>query len=73
MGENTELRRSVTHDNKIMYKFNDKSLARWQTKTKPMKPLGYTCMLCSVTKTLSVIAPIFHKLVFVKHPDRMSR
>ena len=27
MGENTELRKSITNDHKIMYKFNDKSLA----------------------------------------------
>ena len=52
-----------------MYKFNDKSLERYRYKQKQnlrLKPLGYTCMLYSVTnQILSVIAPIFLKLVFV--------
>ena len=32
MGENTEFRRGITNDNKIMYKFNDRSLARYRYK-----------------------------------------
>ena len=33
-GEHTELSRSITNDNKIMYKFNDESLARCKYKQK---------------------------------------
>ena len=33
-GEHTELRRSITNDNNIMYKFNDKSLAKYRCKQK---------------------------------------
>ena len=33
-GEHKELRRSITNDNKIIYKFNDKSLARCRYKQK---------------------------------------
>ena len=32
MGEHTELRRSITNDKKITYKFNDKSSARYRCK-----------------------------------------
>ena len=32
MGENKEFRRGITNDNKIMYKFNDRSLARYRYK-----------------------------------------
>ena len=32
--EHTELRRSITNDNNIMYKFNDKSLAKYRYKQK---------------------------------------
>ena len=46
MGENTELRRSITNGNKIMYKFNDKKLKvskiQIQTKAKPLEALGCT-------------------------------
>ena len=52
MGEHTELRRSITNDKKITYKFNDKSSARY--KGKDMQNLWATlennCMLYSVTK-----------------------
>ena len=34
MGERTELRRSVVNGNKIMHKFNDKSLAKYRYKQK---------------------------------------
>ena len=34
MGEHTELRRSITKDNKSMYKFTDKSLAKYQYNQK---------------------------------------
>ena len=34
MGEHTELRRSITNDNKIMHMFNDESLARYRYKQK---------------------------------------
>ena len=53
--------------NKIMYKFNDKSLARCRYKQKksPQKtrPRLHLYALLS-HQTLSVIAPIFLKLVF---------
>ena len=32
MGENTEFRRGITNDNNIMYKFDDRSLARYRYK-----------------------------------------
>ena len=34
MGEHTELRRSITNDNKIMHMFNDESLVRYRYKQK---------------------------------------
>ena len=76
MGENTELRKSITNDHKIMYKFNDKSLAgkiQIRTKSKTSKTSGLHLYALLSDQTLSVIDPIFLKLVFLKPPDRMSR
>ena len=63
-------------DNKIKYNFNDKSLARYRYKQKQTPwnlDLGYTCITLLTHQILSVITPIFLKLVFVKLPDGMSR
>ena len=54
-----------------MYKFNDKSLARYRYKQKqPPETSTWATLVCS---TQSVVAPDFFKLVFVKLPDGMSR
>ena len=75
MGENTGLRRSKTNDNKIMYEFNDTSLARCSltNKSKTSNTSGLHLYALLSHQTLSVIAPSFFKLVFVKPPGRMSR
>ena len=73
MGENTEFRRGITNDNKIMYKFNDKSLARYRYKQNQNPSTRLDLYDLVSHQTLSVIAPIFLKMVFVKLPDRMSR
>ena len=73
MGENTEFRRGITNDNKIMYKFNDKSLARYRYKQNQNPSTRLDLYDVVSHQTLSVIAPIFLKMVFVKLPDRMSR
>ena len=73
MGENTEFRRGITNDNKIMYKFNDKSLARYRYKQNQNPSTRLDLYDVVSHQTLSVIAPTFLKMVFVKLPDRMSR
>ena len=57
-----------------MYKFNAKRLARYRYKQN-QNPLHLWLDLYDLVshQTLSVIAPIFLKIVFLKLPDRMSR
>ena len=62
-----QLRRSITNDNKIMYKFNDKSLARYRYKQKQSLWNLWAILVCAILsdQILSVSAPTFLKLVFV--------
>ena len=58
-----------------MYKFKDKSLARYRYKQKQTPwnlDLGYTCMLYSVTKLVSNI-PHFPQVGLCEAPGGMSR
>ena len=58
-----------------IYSYIKKRLYRYKQKQTPWHlDVGYTCMHALLShQTLSVIAPIFLKSVFVKLPDGMSR
>ena len=55
MGENTKLRRSITNEDKIMYKFNDKNLARYRYKQKQNLWNLWTTLVCS-TQWLNLVS-----------------